>query len=162
MKLVLPSAKYKEAYERAVKEVDPQENMSMNHYATPFKEKLQRLEQNRTNPTDGWVHATEYWIIDKQEYCGRISLRHYLNDFLRESYGHIGYDIVPGKRGRGYATKALAMCLKKAKKLGLNEILISCDADNPASRRVIEKNGGILFEQKMYNDKELLRFKITI
>ena len=50
----------------------------------------------------------------------------------------------------GYGTKMLELALKKAKLIGLNKVLITCDDDNPGSARVIEKNGGIL-ENKILN-----------
>ena len=58
--------------------------------------------------------------------------------------GHMGYAVVPWKRRRGYATRALAMLLKVAREVGLSRVEITCDEDNEPSRRVIEKNGGVL------------------
>jgi len=56
--------------------------------------------------------------------------------------GHVGYTILPAYAGHGYATAALAAMLGVAHEAGLPEITITCDADNHASRRIIEKNGG--------------------
>lgn len=56
--------------------------------------------------------------------------------------GHVGYTILPAYTGHGYATAALAAMLGVAHEAGLPEITITCDADNHASRRIIEKNGG--------------------
>lgn len=41
----------------------------------------------------------------------------------------------------------LALALDEARRLGLSKILMTCDADNLASARGIEKNGGILVSQ---------------
>ena len=38
----------------------------------------------------------------------------------------------------------LALCLRRAAGLGIREALITCDEANLPSRRVIEKNGGLL------------------
>ena len=38
----------------------------------------------------------------------------------------------------------LALALRKSDALGLRELLLTCSPDNLASRRVIEKNGGVL------------------
>jgi len=38
----------------------------------------------------------------------------------------------------------LSLALKKAKQMGLNRILITCDEDNIGSSKVIENNGGVL------------------
>lgn len=57
--------------------------------------------------------------------------------------GHLGYAVVPWKQRRGYATQALARLLPTARALGLPRVLVTCDTDSAASRRVIEANGGI-------------------
>ena len=58
--------------------------------------------------------------------------------------GHIGYGIKYSKWNLGYGTKMLSLALKKAKQMGLNRILITCDEDNIGSSKVIENNGGVL------------------
>jgi predicted acetyltransferase len=85
------------------------------------------------------------WWMDDGEFCGRIDLR-----WLRGSEelpphvsGHIGYAVVPWKRRRGYATRALGMVLPVARQVGLRRLEITCDEDNEASRRVIIANGGV-------------------
>lgn len=49
---------------------------------------------------------------------------------------------VPWKQRRGYATQALVLMLREARKEGLAEVVISTDPGNVASQRVIEANGG--------------------
>jgi predicted acetyltransferase len=56
----------------------------------------------------------------------------------------VGYSIVPWKQGRGYATQALLLLLPIAAKTGLARITVICNENNLASRRVIEKAGGML------------------
>ena len=75
---------------------------------------------------------------------GIINLRHELNDFLRDYGGHIGYSVHPAYWNGGYATQMLALALRESDALGLRELLLTCSPDNLASRRVIEKNGGVL------------------
>ncbi|MET0606665.1 MAG: GNAT family N-acetyltransferase, partial [Beijerinckiaceae bacterium] len=55
------------------------------------------------------------------------------------------------KNGRGYATEALRLILPVARELGLPFVTITCDSDNYASRRVIEKNGGVLVGEQQDN-----------
>ncbi|MDO4777360.1 MAG: GNAT family N-acetyltransferase [Cardiobacteriaceae bacterium] len=83
------------------------------------------------------------WDDSAQRLRGIIQIRHTLNDFLREYGGHIGYSVHPDDWGKGHATHMLALALQHCDTLGIRDILITCDPDNIASARVIEKNGGI-------------------
>jgi len=85
------------------------------------------------------------WMWDGA-FCGTISLRWQPGSDSLPSHvlGHVGYAVVPWKRGQGYATHALAVMLHKARDVGLRQVQITTDPDNIASRRVIEKNGGRL------------------
>jgi predicted acetyltransferase len=80
--------------------------------------------------------------------------------------GHIGYGVVPWKRGRGYAKAALALMLPEARKRGLRHVEIVTDADNVISQRVVLANGGKLFERfrkpEAYGGREAFRFRITV
>lgn len=96
----------------------------------------------RTHRKDGLVPQTTLWLVDGQEYLGRLSIRHALTDKLRIEGGHIGYEIRPTQRRRGYATAMLRTGLPIANELGIDPALLTCDATNIASRRVIESNGG--------------------
>ena len=58
--------------------------------------------------------------------------------------GHIGYAVVPWKRGHGYATEALRLLLPVAREVGLKRVQLTCDPDNAASQKVITANGGVL------------------
>lgn len=85
---------------------------------------------------------------------GRLSLRHSLNDVLLTIGGHIGYGVLPGHRRRGYATEMLRQALLRAGDLGLGRILVTCDEDNVASRKVIEACGGV-YENSYTHDLEI-------
>jgi predicted acetyltransferase len=91
----------------------------------------------------GWVPATVKWIEEDGEYVGRVSVRHELTPELLTWGGHIGYGVRPSARGRGAATFALAAVLPLCADLGIDPALVTCDVDNDASRRTIERNGGV-------------------
>ncbi|WP_158641361.1 GNAT family N-acetyltransferase [Amycolatopsis eburnea] len=84
------------------------------------------------------------WWIEGDEYLGRARLNLRLNDELAEFGGHIGYDIRPSARGRGHATALLRAVLRVAGEAGIENALLTCAPGNHASRRVIERNGGVL------------------
>ena len=87
------------------------------------------------------------WIWDGA-FCGSISLRWQEGTEALPPHvlGHIGYAVVPWKRGRGYATEALRRILIEARAVGLARVEITTDPDNTASKRVIERNGGRFVE----------------
>ena len=97
------------------------------------------------------------WLIDREEYVGQASVRPELGTPYLITYGgHIGYSIRPGRRGRGYGKRILELALGKARRLGLDRALVTCDADNLASKRIIECNGG-QFESAMAMDAQTRR-----
>ena len=92
---------------------------------------------------EGWVPQSTFWLVrDDERILGCSRMRHALTPFLSYEGGHIGYDIRPTERGRGFGTLLLRLTLEKARKLGLQEVLITADEANVASWKVIERNGG--------------------
>ena len=99
--------------------------------------------RNERNLKPDRVGSDYYWLVDTETeaFIGEITIRHCLNDALRILGGHIGYMIRCGQWGKGYGTLMLKLALEKAKQRGLEEVLITCNEDNIASARVMEKNG---------------------
>lgn len=108
-----------------------------------FLSHLRRFEPPAI-PPEGFVNSEMLWLVEGDIYLGRVSIRHTLNPRLREFGGHIGYEIRPSARRRGYATLALKLALERCRELGIERALVTCDVDNLGSRRVIETNGGEL------------------
>lgn len=96
----------------------------------------------------GRVPQTRLWWTRETEYYGRLDVRHRLTPALMDVGGHIGYSIRPGARRQGHATAMLRAGLLVARDLGIRAALITCDAENEASRRVIEHNGGVLDDRR--------------
>ena len=110
----------------------------------------------------GLVPQTVYWLVDGKNFLGKLSIRHKLTKYLKNFGGHIGYYIRPSQRGKGYGREILRLGLKKAKLLGIKNVLITCSIKNDPSRRVIEGNGGkFLNKKKMTQDiPDRLRYSI--
>jgi len=94
---------------------------------------------------DYYVPQTTYWVENNGEIIAMGKLRHRLNDYLEIDGGHIGYGgVAPHNRNLGIGTETLRLLLQEAKAIGLPSVLITPYEHNLASRRIVEKNGGVL------------------
>lgn len=113
-----------------------------------YLEWLQNIEQlsNEKTCPKGFVPAIVLIYVndDETKVVGIINLRLYLNDYLLNFGGHIGYSIVPSERRKGYANKMLTEALHFYRKNGYEKVLITCDNRNIASQKTIESVGGVL------------------
>jgi predicted acetyltransferase len=147
--LVLPAERYRESYLAAVAEFDAEGRSIMPNMAVSapdFPAVLQRFADYRKgrNLPEGHVPSTAFWLVEGARFLGQLSIRHRLTPWLERMGGHIGYSIRPSVRGRGYGRLILRLALPEARRLGINPALVTCDATNIASRKIIEGNGGIL------------------
>jgi predicted acetyltransferase len=94
------------------------------------------------------VPETHLWYIEDDRFLGAVSVRHSLTPMLEQWGGHIGYAVRPSARGRGHASAMLAGMLEHVRAhLPLERVMLTANAKNTASIRVIEKNGGILRDE---------------
>jgi predicted acetyltransferase len=113
----------------------------------------------------GYVPSNIYWLLRVgTEIVGTSSLRHTLTPTLEDIGGHIGYNIRPSARRRGYGTRILALTLERARALGLERVLVTCNTDNVGSARIIQKNGGVLGSQSVSpaSGKQVSRYWIAL
>mgnify|MGYP002622888729 CR=1 FL=1 len=102
-----------------------------------------RFAEGRNLP-EGFVRQVDFLLWDGGRIAGMFCVRPRLNDFLRTvTGGHIGYAIRPEFRGRGLATEGLRLALERLRDMTDDrEAYLFCHKDNPASLRVMCKNGG--------------------
>jgi len=153
IQLVPPTERYRESFLRGLCEFRQEGlpwwnggdvELAEHDFAAFVARKL--ADANRK--TETIVPKTHLWAVTEEQFVGRISIHHELNDELRVEGGHIGYDTIPSFRGRGIATEMLRQALPVARALGLTAVLLTCDDTNVASIRVIERNGGSLRETR--------------
>lgn len=132
-----------------------------------FEEWIENLEKNKDEknlPEEYSPHTLYLAINDEEELVGAIGIRWKEVPVLMTFGGLIGYSIRPSKRGSGYASQMLKLALEKFKTTNIDNVLITCKDFNIASKRVIEKNGGVL--ENVYTNEEdgynYLRYWIKI
>ena len=111
----------------------------------------------------GWLWDF-LWNNDK--FVGIFDLRHSLTDYLKKEGGNIAYYIVPSSRRQGFASGGLKLCCKYAREiLGLEKVLVTCNAENIASyktmKKVMSEFGGFEDEPIQFTNKEEKRVWIN-
>src|SRR4051812_12669737 len=107
------------------------------------------------------------WMWDG-EFCGSIGLRWQrgTNTLPPHVLGHIGFAVVPWKRKRGYATRALALLLSDARAEGLTCVELTTEPHNIASQHTIEAKGGELLgtfdKPAVYGGGQMRRYRIAL
>jgi predicted acetyltransferase len=111
--------------------------------------------EDETKKPENWVVSEQFAYVRKSDgkNVGMIQFRHYFNDFLERFGGNIGYSVRPGERKKGYAKRMLGECLNVCRAFGLKNVLITCLADNEASRRTILANGGV-YESTVFCERD--------
>ena len=102
-------------------------------------------------------------VDDKGSILGFVQVRHKVSAGMgvpKECASHIYYEVNPDKRGLGYGKILLKLALEEAQKIGLHPVIVTCDEDNLASKKIIESNGGVyICSCKMENERQLLKYR---
>ena len=156
LELELPSDARRDSYRSLVAEIQaageklvPFPLAFENEDFTAFLKRLAAAVKGENVPP-GFVPNTTYWLVrDDAEVVAVSNLRHELTERLRVEGGHIGYGVRPSARRQGHATEILRLTLLKARELGIDRALLTCDRTNVGSIRAILKNGGV-FEGEQF------------
>ena len=132
------------------------------HYGRTDFSELLRVTWEREKPDYSGVSATTLWLTEDNRILGMVNIRHRLDDSLRVIGGLIGYGVRPSERRRGYATYMLGQALEICRQMGLDRVLLTCDADNEGSRRTILKNGGLYDSGETHKGVAIERYWIPI
>jgi len=130
-----------------------------------YGELISRLDNYANGIMDNpnYVPYTCYVALTEEgKIVGLGSLRHELNDYLKQFGGHIGYSVVPSQRKKGYGTRILKLLLKEAKNKNIKDVLLTCGIDNIGSAKVIENNKGVLENKIEHDDKVTCRYWIKM
>ena len=164
LKLVVPSLDYLPAYIAALKTGWSVDNLrpevAIEELAKIEKDAAEFLRSKNDRDASGGpitlpdgsvvprIPGFNRWMWDG-EFCGSIGFRWQPGTTALPPHclGHIGYSVVPWKRGTGCATRALGLMLDEARKVGLPFVELTTDPANIASQKVIAANGGVLHEE---------------
>ena len=101
-------------------------------------------------PDKAWGRVALYRFGIHEEGCrvraGLIDLRAGTTRHIIHYGGQIGYCVKPGFRGKSLASKACLLIAPVARYLGFEELWITCNPENQASRRTCTKIGAQLVE----------------
>ncbi len=172
LELIFPSKEYKEQVEQFKEEfINNNENDipgggGLEREET-FEDWMQKINDDLSEEKSkerGRVPSVLYLAFRKQDkkLIGIIQIRYELNEYLFKCGGHIGDSIRPSERNKGYSTKMISLALKEAKRIGIGNVLMTCDKNNIASARTIIKNGGKLENEVIEDNKIVQRYWITL
>lgn len=141
--LVWPTTAVRDSY-LAGERADGLHNGTPMDWLGPAAEDFGAFVEARRGVRIRWgVPSTSFWYVSGENYLGTLVIRQRLTPELAQAGGHIGYHIVTPWQRQGHATRMLAAGLAECRKLGIDRALLTCAADNEASRRVILANGGV-------------------
>jgi ribosomal-protein-alanine N-acetyltransferase len=117
-------------------------------YFTDFAARHAHLLQSQAAGTD-YFHLL---LTDTGEILGRFNLI-----MVEDDSAELGYRVARDAAGRGLATAAVAELRKlAATEYGLRTLRAKVTADNPASQKVLERNGFLLTGELVLNGKPAL------
>lgn len=170
LKLQYPNKSHKEMYEDIISELE-ENSVEFLHPASTFTyrewnyfELMEKVHATSKWDLEWLVPADTYFAVENDRIIWAIQIRHNIDHpNLIFRWWHIGYWVRPSERKKWYATKMLKLILEKAKKIWLNEVLITADIMNIWSNKVIQNNGWVLEKECQHEDgTSFNRYWITL
>jgi predicted acetyltransferase len=164
--LVRPNTDLRQSFLEMAAEFESEGGLRYSLALSDFSDYLAHSQKGAAGldlPTDR-VRMDEWWLTDGARVFGGSRLRHRLTPGLELDGGHIGYDIRPSDRHRGYGHRVLHLMLEKAASEGLDRVLITCETTNIASAKIIESAGGVPIPNAVSPNtgNEMLRFWVAV
>lgn len=119
-----------------------------------FEEALEQC-LSMSNSDYSWAHnrcPNKVFLLIRESdnrIVGNIQVRWDFTDEMLRFVGHIGYSIRPTERRKGYNKINLYLGLIEAKKLGLDNCVISCGVSNIGSDKTMQALGGRLLRSEI-------------
>jgi predicted acetyltransferase len=162
--LVEPNEKFQKSFENYALSY---RKINDEHYFNKYKKAIENFQDylndlhsysKRQDLPQVEVLTSTFWLTDKKEVVGVVRIRHQEVEYA----GHIGYDISPDYRNRGCGLQILKLALEKAMEIGLEEVILTCNIDNIASKKIIEKNNGKLLGTIFDEEENEYLYKFSI
>ena len=159
-KLVRPTSEYKSQAIEYIQEAHKYKSSfngggGLEKFGDNYEGWLEKIEKDRNIiANEDRVPAETLFLVRENDdkLVGIINIRLGLNEKLRKHYGHIGYNIRPTERRKGYNKINLYLALLICQKHGIKKVMLTCDKENLGSAKTIQHFDAEL-EKEFYDDE---------
>ncbi len=147
LRLVQPTLDYIDTFRKGISEIKENRTpydlhsvqQAISFMDNNFEGYWDYLKQKQSdNQPEGYVPSTCLWLMNDNQFIGLYDIRHFLTEALQKQGGHIGYQIIPSERQKGYVKEGLKLVLEWCySNLKLDSVLVCCNQKNTASYRVM-------------------------
>lgn len=129
-------------------------------FVNPFEDFELFMRCMTLPPTEDTLSAEIFLCVDADTdtLVGVVDLREGSIELLRR-YGHIGYSVRPSWRHKGIAVWMVQESLARFKSHHIQTVYIACNSQNHASKHVIERTGGTLFNSYIMDGETYLVYE---